>query len=273
MSAVLQRHNVKVFGQGQQPMVFAHGYGCDQNMWRFITPAFEERYKIVLLDHVGHGHSDAASFDRTRYGSLDGYADDVLAICRELDLKDVIFVGHSVSAMIGILAAIREPERFDRLVLIGPSPRYINDGDYVGGFKHEDIEGLLDFLDSNHLGWSSTMAPVIMGNPDRPQLGEELTNSFCRTDPEIAKHFARVTFLSDNRSDLAKVGTKALVLQCSEDVIAPEVVGRYMHQNLTGSAFVLMKATGHCPNLSAPEETIAAMEAFLRDPAPGVAAA
>ena len=168
MSAVLARHNVKVLGQGEQPMIFAHGYGCDQNMWRFITPAFEDRYRIILFDHVGHGQSDATAFDRTTYASLNGYADDVLAICRELDLTNVIFVGHSVSAMIGVLAAIKEPERFDRLVLIGPSPRYINDGDYVGGFKQEDIEGLLDFLDSNHLGWSSTMAPVIMGNPDRP---------------------------------------------------------------------------------------------------------
>jgi sigma-B regulation protein RsbQ len=274
MSAVLKRNNVKVMGRGEQPMLFAHGYGCDQNMWRFITPAFEDRYKIVLFDHVGHGHSDAAAFDPSRYGSLGGYADDVLAICRELDLSNVIFVGHSVSAMIGVLAAIREPERFDRLLLIGPSPRYINDGEYVGGFKREDVEGLLDFLDSNHLGWSSTMAPAIMGNPDRPGLGEELTNSFCRTNPEIAKHFARVTFLSDNRADLPNVKTKALILQCSQDAIAPEAVGRYMHQNLPGSEFVLMKATGHCPNLSAPEETIAAMEAFLSDvPAKAVAKA
>ncbi len=254
-------------------MVLAHGYGCDQNMWRFITPAFEDRYRIVLFDHVGHGQSDAGSFDLERYGSLDGYADDVLAICRELGLTNVIFVGHSVSAMIGVLAAIREPERFDRLILIGPSPRYIDEGDYVGGFKPEDIEGLLDFLDSNHLGWSSTMAPAIMGNPDRPELGEELTNSFCRTDPEIAKHFARVTFLSDNRADLPSVRTKALILQCSQDVIAPEAVGRYMHQNLPGSEFVRLSATGHCPNLSAPEETIAAMTAFLDEPAPPPASA
>jgi sigma-B regulation protein RsbQ len=268
MSAVLKRNNVKVLGRGEQPMIFAHGYGCDQNMWRFITPAFEDRYRIVLFDHVGHGQSDAAAFDEAKYGSLSGYAEDVLAICRELDLKDAVFVGHSVSAMIGVLAAIKEPERFDRLVLIGPSPRYINDGSYVGGFKQEDIEGLLDFLDSNHLGWSSTMAPVIMGNPERPDLGEELTNSFCRTNPEIAKHFARVTFLSDNRADLRNVRTKALILQCSQDAIAPDVVGRYMHQNLQGSEFVQLKATGHCPNLSAPEETIAAMEAFLRDPGP-----
>jgi sigma-B regulation protein RsbQ len=273
MSAVLKRNNFKVLGQGQQPMMFAHGYGCDQNMWRFITPAFEDRYKIILFDHVGHGHSDADAFDLRRYGSLDGYADDVLAICQELDLKDVIFVGHSVSAMIGVLAAIREPERFDRLVLIGPSPCYINDGDYVGGFKREDIEGLLDFLDSNHLGWSSTMAPIIMGNPNRPELGEELTNSFCRTNPEIAKHFARVTFLSDNRADLPSLTTRVLIRQCSQDAIAPEAVGRYMHQNLPSSEFVQLSATGHCPNLSAPEETIAAMEAFLRHPAPTKTAA
>lgn len=273
MSAVLARHNVKVLGHGEQPMIFAHGYGCDQNMWRFITPAFEDQYTIILFDHVGHGQSDASAFDPTGYRFLQGYADDVLAICRELDLKDVIFVGHSVSAMIGVLAAVQEPDRFDRLVLIGPSPRYIDDGDYVGGFKHEDIEGLLDFLDSNHLGWSSTMAPVIMGNPEHPELSEELTNSFCRTDPEIAKHFARVTFLSDNRADLPIVKTRALILQCSQDVIAPEAVGRYVHQNLSGSEFVLMKATGHCPNLSAPEETIAAMEAFLRGSAPNKTAA
>jgi sigma-B regulation protein RsbQ len=273
MSAVLKRNNVKIFGQGQQPMLFAHGYGCDQNMWRLITPAFADRYRIILFDHVGHGQSDASAFDSTRYASLEGYADDVLAICRELNLTNVIFVGHSVSAMIGVLAAIKEPERFDRLVLIGPSPRYINDGDYVGGFKREDIEGLLDFLDSNHLGWSSTMAPVIMGNPDRPELGEELTNSFCRTNPEIAKHFARVTFLSDNRADLPKVKTRALILQCSQDAIAPEEVGRYVHHNLPDSELVLMQATGHCPNLSAPEETVAVMEAFLRNPAPITAAA
>ena len=204
MSAVLKRNNVKVLGRGEQPMVFAHGYGCDQNMWRFITPAFEDRLQDRPVRPCRARAVRCLRLRQTKYGSLEGYAEDVLAICRELDLKDVIFVGHSVSAMIGVLAAIEEPERFDRLILIGPSPRYINDGDYVGGFKPEDIEGLLDFLDSNHLGWSSTMAPVIMGNPERPELGEELTNSFCRTNPEIAKHFARVTFLSDNRADLPK---------------------------------------------------------------------
>jgi sigma-B regulation protein RsbQ len=244
-------------------MLFAHGFGCDQNMWRYVAPAFEDEYRIVLFDHVGAGQSDLSAYNKTRYSSLQGYATDVLEICRELDLREVVFVGHSVSSAIGILAAIEEPERFEALVLVGPSPCYINDGDYVGGFTREDIEGLLESLDSNYLGWSSAMAPVIMGNPDRPELGTELTNSFCRTDPEIARQFARVTFLSDNRADLAKVKVRSLVLQCSEDAIAPQCVGEYVHRNLSGSELVFLKATGHCPNLSAPEETITAIKGFL----------
>jgi sigma-B regulation protein RsbQ len=218
---------------------------------------------VVLFDHVGAGGSDLASFDRERYDDLRGYADDILDICHALDLSDVVFVGHSVSAMMGVLAATREPDLFSRLVLVGPSPRYIDDGDYVGGFSAEDIEGLLESLDSNYLGWSSAMAPVIMGNPDRPALGQELTNSFCRTDPEIARHFARVTFTSDNRADLTDVRVPALVLQCSEDVIAPAVVGDYVHRQIAGSTLVQLAASGHCPNLSAPEETVAAIRAFL----------
>ncbi|HSK76395.1 MAG TPA: alpha/beta hydrolase [Thermoanaerobaculia bacterium] len=262
--SVLRRNNVQLSGRETgQPMVFAHGFGCDQNMWRFVTPAFEDEYRIVLFDHVGAGRSDPSAYNRTRYGSLQGYASDVLDICRELDLSRVVFVGHSVSAAIGMLAAIEEPERFEALVLVGPSPCYIDEGDYVGGFSREDIEGLLESLDSNYLGWSSAMAPVIMGNPDRPELGAELTNSFCRTDPEIARHFARVTFLSDNRNDLPKVTVRSLILQCSEDAIAPRCVGEYVHRNLPGSELVLMQATGHCPNLSAPEETIAAIKNFL----------
>ena len=261
--SVVQRNNVHVRGHGSRPMMFAHGFGCDQHMWRLVEPAFEKDFKIVLFDHVGAGGSDLAAFDRAKYASLQGYADDVIEICRELNLKDTVFVGHSVSSMIGVLAAIKAPELFEALVLIGPSPCYINDGDYVGGFTNGQIEELLEFLDSNHMGWSTAMAPVIMGNKDRPELAEELTNSFCRTDPEIAKHFARTTFTSDNRSDLPKVRTRALVLQCSEDVIAPKEVGEYVHGRLPNSQLVVMRATGHCPNLSAPEETIAAIRAFV----------
>jgi sigma-B regulation protein RsbQ len=262
MTAV-HRNNVKVLGKGQQPLLFAHGYGCDQNMWRLVTPAFQEKYRIVLFDHVGAGRSDASAYNPLRYGSLKGYATDVLEICHELELRDVIFVGHSVSTMIGVLAAIAEPSRFSKLVLIGPSPCYINDGDYVGGFNRGDIDGLLESLESNYLGWSSSMAPVIMGNPDRPELSEELSNSFCRANPEIARHFARVTFLSDNRADLPKLKIPVQILQCSEDVIAPEAVGNYLHRTLAGSQLRVLEATGHCPHLSAPEETVAAMKTFL----------
>jgi sigma-B regulation protein RsbQ len=244
-------------------MVFAHGFGCDQSMWRFVAPAFEEDHCVVLFDHVGAGGSLLEAFDPERYASLDGYADDVLEICRELDLRDAVFVGHSVSAMIGVLAAAREPERVGKLVLVGPSPRYIDDDGYVGGFSREDIDDLLVSLDSNFLGWSSAMAPVIMGNPDRPELGDELTASFCRTDPDIAARFARVTFMSDNRGDLAAVSVPTLVLQCSDDVIAPRPVGEYVQREIPGAMFVQLAATGHCPNLSAPEETIAAIRAFV----------
>jgi sigma-B regulation protein RsbQ len=262
--SVRQRNNVNVFGRGTQPMIFAHGFGCDQNMWRWITPAFEQDYRIVLFDHVGAGGSDLTAYSRHKYGTLDGFATDVLDICETEGLTNAVFVGHSVSAMIGVLAAIREPARFEHLILIGPSPRYINDGEYVGGFSRQDIDGLLEFLDSNYMGWSAAMAPVIMGNADRPELGAELTSSFCRTDPDIARHFARVTFLSDNRADLARLSTPSLVLQCSEDAIAPLSVGHFVQAHLPDSRLVVMRATGHCPNLSAPEETIAAMKAYLQ---------
>ncbi len=261
---VVRRNNVRVLGRGDRAMVFAHGFGCDQNMWRLVVPAFEDSHRVVLFDHVGAGRSDSSAYDRRKYSTLDGYASDVLDICRELRLSDVVFVGHSVSAMIGVLAANREPERFAALVLVGPSPRYIDDDDYKGGFSTRDIDELLASLESNYLGWSSAMAPVIMGNPERPELGAELTNSFCRTDPAIASHFARVTFLSDNRQDLGKARIPALILQCSEDVIAPTAVGDYVHRHMPGSQLVVMEATGHCPNLSAPDETVRAIKAFLQ---------
>ena len=263
MSA-LARNNVVVEGRADgQPMVFAHGFGCDQAMWRFVWPAFADEHRIVLFDHVGLGGSDASAFDRQRYATLEGYAADVLEICEELDLRDVVFVGHSVSAMIGALAAAAQPDRFARLVMVGPSPRYLDDEGYAGGFAREDIDGLLESLESNYLGWSSAMAPVIMGNPDRPELAGELENTFCRADPEIAAHFARTTFLGDNRADLERVRTPTLVLQCSDDAIAPLPVGEYVHRHLADSRFVVLDATGHCPNLSAPEETTAAIRAFL----------
>ena len=260
---VLRRHNVKVSGRGDRAMMFAHGFGCDQNMWRFVAPHFEDRFRVVLFDHIGAGGSDLSAYDPLKYASLPGYAEDVVEIARALDIEGGVYVGHSVSAMIGVLAAKAAPELFDDLVLVGPSPRYIDDGDYVGGFGESQIHELLDFLDSNHMGWSQAMAPAIMGNPDRPELGEELTNSFCRTDPDIARRFARATFLSDNRADLEGVTTRTLVLQCAEDVIAPREVGEYVHRMLPNSQLVVMKATGHCPNLSAPRETVAAIEAFV----------
>ena len=262
--SVLARNNVTLSGDPDcPPMMFAHGFGCDQNMWRFVAPAFESEYRVVLFDHVGAGGSDLAAYDFEKYDSLQGYADDVLEICRELELTRTVFVGHSVSAMIGVLAAMRDPERFAQLILVAPSPRYIDDGDYTGGFSREDIGGLLDSLNSNYLGWSSEMAPLIMGNPDRPELAAELTNSFCRTDPEIAKHFARVTFLSDNRADLSKVETPSLILQCSDDALAPQEIGWYVQEQMPETELVLLETSGHCPNLSAPEQTVAAMKAFL----------
>jgi sigma-B regulation protein RsbQ len=264
VSAVV-RNNVAVGGlPGGRPIMFAHGFGCDQNMWRFVAPAFASTHRSVLFDHVGAGRSDVTAYDFTKYASLDGYVGDVLEICAELDLTDVVFVGHSVSAMVGVLAAVRAPDRFGALVLVGPSPRYVDDEGYTGGFAREDVDDLLASLESNYLGWSSALAPAIMGNPERPELGEELTNSFCRTDPDIASHFARVTFFSDNRRDLPAVATPALVLQCSDDVIAPTAVGEYVHAHMPASRLVLMKATGHCPNLSAPAETIEAIQTFIR---------
>jgi len=263
--STVERHNVRLSGLPDgQPMLFAHGFGCDQNMWRYVAPRFEADFRVILFDHVGAGESDLSTYDPERYTSLDAYAEDVLGICRELDLRDVIFVGHSVSAMIGVLASLREPDRFAELVLVGPSPRYLNDVGYTGGFSEADIEELLTSLESNYLGWSSAMAPVIIGNAERPELGRELTESFCRTDPRIAQQFARVTFLSDNRADLSRVTHPTLVLQCSNDVIAPVEVGKFVGTTIPQSTFELLDATGHCPNLSAPDETSDAILRFLR---------
>lgn len=262
MTALL-RNNVHLAGSGERTIIFAHGFGCDQNMWRLVVPAFETEFRTVLFDLVGAGGSDLSAYDHVKYASLTGYADDLVEIGRDLGLQAATYVGHSVSAMIGVLASQKAPELFDRLILVGPSPRYIDDGDYVGGFTAAQIDELLDSLADNYMGWSAAMAPVIMGNADQPALSEELTNSFCRTDPEIAKAFARTTFTSDNRADLSRVAVPTLILQCSDDLIAPLQVGAYVQRHIPGSTLVQLKATGHCPNLSAPAETIAAIRSFV----------
>ncbi|MFH8484982.1 alpha/beta fold hydrolase [Streptomyces longisporoflavus] len=258
------RNNVTVTGRADAPvLLLAHGFGCDQNMWRLIVPALAEDHRVVLFDYVGSGRADPSAWDERRYSSLEGYALDVLEVCEELDLRDVTFVGHSVSAMVGVLAAAKAPRRISRLVMVAPSPRYIDDEGYRGGFSAEDIEELLESLESNYLGWSAAMAPVIMGNPDRPELGQELTNAFCATDPDMARVFARTTFLSDSRDDLKTVAVPTLVLECSQDVIAPREVGAYVHSVIPGSRLVTLTATGHCPQLSAPQATAGAITGFL----------
>ncbi|AXC12225.1 hypothetical protein ACPOL_2921 [Acidisarcina polymorpha] len=259
----IHRNNVKVLGSGEQTIMFAHGYGCDQSMWRHVYPAFLDDYKVVLFDYVGSGESDATAFSTSRYSTLHGYALDVLDIMEELNLRDAHFVGHSVSAMIGALASIDASDRFKTLTMIGPSPCYINSGDYQGGMQRADVESLLDTLESNHVAWAATMAPAIMGNPETPELAGELEASFCRMDPFLANHFARVTFLSDNRADLPKVKTRTLVLQCQRDVIAGTSVGKYVHEWLPNSQLVMMDATGHCPHMSAPLEVIKEVRKFL----------
>ena len=262
--SVQKRNNVNVRGDGPATMVFAHGFGCDQNMFRLVAPSYANRYRTVLFDLVGSGASDLDAYDRHKYSSLQGYADDVLEVIDEFATGPVLFVGHSVSAMIGMLADLKAPGKFSAHLMIGPSPCYINDGDYVGGFTRKDIEGLLETLESNYLGWSSNMAPAIMGAPSKPELGIELTNSFCRTDPEIAKQFARVTFMSDHRADLSKLKTPSLILQCSDDLIAPLSVGDYMHRTMPNSRLHIIDNVGHCPHLSEPDASIAAINDFLR---------
>jgi len=260
---VMKRNNVTVSGDGPATLLFSHGFGCDQHMWRLIAPHFGDRYRIVTFDLVGSGGSDLAAYDRAKYGSLHGHADDVLEIVARTAKGPVVFVGHSVSAMIGMLADLKAPGTLLAQIMIGPSPCYINEGDYVGGFQRADIDSLLQTLDANYLGWSSSMAPAIMGAPQQPELSVELTNSFCRTDPEIAKHFARVTFLSDNRADLSRVRSPTLILQCTDDLIAPRAVGEYMARTMPNATLKLIENTGHCPHLSAPSASRRAIDDFL----------
>lgn len=261
--SVRQRNNVNVSGRGTATVVFAHGFGCDQAVWRFLSPAFEERYRLVAFDLVGSGHSDLSAYDRAKYGTLHGYADDLLEVIDEFADGPVIYVGHSVSAMIGMLAGIKSPERFKAQVMLAPSPCFINEPGYVGGFTRGDIEELLETMDANYLGWSHNVAPLIMGAPDAPQLAAELTSSFCRNDPDIARHFARVAFLSDHRADVARVTVPTLIVQCSDDVIAPLDVGDYLHRHMPGSRLQVVRNIGHCPHMSAPEDSARLALAFL----------
>jgi sigma-B regulation protein RsbQ len=261
--SIYERNNIVIRGDGSRSIVFSHGFGCDQNMWRFVAPPFEKEFQTILFDHVGAGKSDLSAYDTEKYASLSGYADDLVEIGEALGFSRAIFVGHSVSAMIGVVASLKAPDMFESLVLVGPSPRYIDDQGYHGGFAASDIEELLESLADNHMGWSLAMAPAIMGNADRPELGEELANSFCRTDPDIANQFARVTFTSDNRADLPLVTVRTLVLQCKDDIIASEAVGEYVRDAIPRSRLKLLDASGHCPNLSAPDEVIAAIREFV----------
>jgi sigma-B regulation protein RsbQ len=263
-SDILLRNNVKVIGEGTQPIMFAHGFGCDQNMWRLVVPAFLSDYRVILFDYVGAGKSDGSAFTPKRYSSLEGYAQDVLDICEVLDLRQVIFVGHSVSSMIGLLATIKAPRRFAHLILVNPSPSYLNDlPSYRGGFERAEIEGLLGIMDKNYIGWANMLAPLIMQNADRPELTQELEQSFCSTDPVIARRFAEVTFFSDNRKDLPDVPVPSLILQCAVDSIAPVEVGHYMHSHMPGSTLQVIQATGHCLHMSHPQETIQQIKAYL----------
>ena len=261
--AIRARNNVHISGKGEQVMLFAHGFGCDQTMWRFVVPAFADNYRIVLFDYVGSGKSDWSAYSSRRYGSLQGYAQDILDIVESHDLRDVILVGHSVSSMIGMLAAIEAPERFSQIIMIGPSPRYVNEEGYVGGFGQKDIEGLLDLMDKNYIGWASFLAPIVMKNPERPDLSSVLEASFCATDPRVTREFARVTFLSDNRSDVSRLKVPSLILQCADDAVAPDAVGDYLAQHLPAGTLRKMAATGHCPHMSHPDETIRLMKDYL----------
>lgn len=264
MTDILARNNVRIIGDAKEAMVLAHGFGCDQNVWRHFIKAFKPHYKLVLFDYVGAGQSDLTAYSSNRYSTLDGYARDLIEILEALNLTQVVFVGHSVSCMIGMKAAIRYPEYFSKLIFVAPSPSYINEPGYPGGLNRADLDALLEVMDSNYLGWASTMAPLIMSNTDTPELAEELNANFCATDPDIAREFARVTFLSDNRPDLPQLTVPSLTLQCTDDILAPLEVGYYMQSNIKENNLTILRATGHCPHLSAPDETIEAIISYLK---------
>jgi len=263
-ASVLERNNVTTAGTGDRPMLFAHGFGCDHNMWRFVAPHFEEAYRTIQFDYVGSGGSDLTAYDPDRYDALEGYARDVLEICAALDLSDVVFVGHSVSTVIGMLAAIEAPDRFADLVLIGASPCYLNDPpDYHGGFERDELEGLLEMMDKNYIGWADYFSSLLMQQAEAKEVVEELDRSFCSTDPHVARQFAEVTFLSDYRDIVPKVSTPALLVQCREDIVAPPSVSRYLETHLPDATLSMLDVAGHCPHLSHPEATSEVIASYL----------
>ncbi|MED4403383.1 alpha/beta fold hydrolase [Metabacillus fastidiosus] len=264
MNNIFVRNNVKIIGEGEKVIIFGHGFGCDQNMWRFITPHFEKEFRLVLFDYVGSGKSDLTAYNREKYSNLHGYKTDLLEIIEALNVEKVIFIGHSVSSMIGMLASIERPECFESLIMIGPSPRYLNDENgYSGGFDERDVIELLNMMEMNFIGWASYLAPIAMNNPDQPMLSQELEASFCSTDPVITRQFAEATFFSDHREDLLKATVPSLILQCAEDSIVPVEVGEYLHRYLKNSTFRMMEAKGHYPHLSHPEETTRFIKEYL----------
>ena len=263
MEDVLKRNNVTITGTGEKVLLFAHGFGCDQNAWKYITAAFVSKYKLVLFDYVGAGKSDLSAYDSNKYNSLDGYVQDLLEICDALNLKEIIFIGHSVSCMIGALASIQRPALFEKLIFIGPSPCYITKEDYQGGFDQETIDTLFEVMEEDYIGWAKSLAPAIMGKEHDKELGKELTDSFCSIDATIAKQFAKVTFLSDNRNDLPLIPIETLTIQCSQDMVAPLSVGQYVNQHAPNNTIMILEAFGHCPHMSYPVETISAIKAFL----------
>jgi sigma-B regulation protein RsbQ len=263
---IIKRNNVKIIGEGKQTLLFAHGFGCDQNVWRYLVNRFMTEYKCILFDYVGAGSSETSAYNTEKYSTLDGYAQDVLDVCDALQLEKPIFIGHSVSSMIGVRAALHKPNLFSKLIFVTASPSYINEDSYQGGMERKDIEDLLSLMDSNYLGWSSMMAPLVMGNPERPELAEELNGNFCSTDPRIAREFARVTFLSDSRDDLKKLTVPTLTIQCSDDMLVPSSIIKYIDEKVKRNTSILLDATGHCPHLSAPDKTIEAIESYLAIP-------
>ncbi|MFJ5717921.1 alpha/beta fold hydrolase [Neobacillus sp. NPDC093127] len=256
MIDVMKRNNVKVMGQGEQTIMFAHGFGCDQSMWQYIAPTFAEKYRIILFDYTGSGNSDITAYQSEKYSTLHGYMQDVLDIIEEMDLQQILFIGHSISSMIGMLAAIERPDYFDKLIMIGPSPCYLNDTDgYVGGFEQSDIKELLALMEMNFAGWASYMAPFAMDQSKDPKLTQELENSFVSTNPRIAREFAEVTFFSDYRTSVPSVTVPTLIIQCSNDSIVPIEVGEYLHKHLQNSTLQIIDARGHYPHISQPLET------------------